>query len=118
MTRFAALKSHDYALLFFGQLISLTGTQMQQVAVAWQLYLLTHSPISLGLIGLFKIVPVIVFALGGGVVADAIDRRVLMFVTQSALACASLTLAIATITDHISPTTIYTVIFFSGVAIA
>jgi MFS family permease len=118
MSRFTALKSRDFSLIFFGQIISLTGTQMQHVALAWQLYLLTHSPVSLGLIGFFRIVPVIVFALGGGVVADAIDRRVLMLVTQSALACGSIVLAIATITGHATPLTIYTVVFFSGIAVA
>jgi MFS family permease len=118
MSRFRALSSPDYRLIFFGQLISLTGTQMQHVAVAWQLYLLTHSPLSLGMIGLFRVAPVLLFALGGGVVADALDRRLLMIVTQVSLALLSLTLAVATLTGHASALTIYMVVFLSGVAIA
>jgi MFS family permease len=118
MSRFRALRSHDFRLLFFGQLVSLTGTQMQHVAVAWQLYMLTRSPLSLGLIGFFRVTPVILLALGGGVVADALDRRRLMLLTQSSLAIASLVLAVMTATGRTSPAAIYTVLFFSGAALA
>src|SRR6266478_5163574 len=69
--RFIALRSRDFRLLLAGQAISLTGSQMQQVAVVWQLYLLSGSPLALGMLGFFRIVPIIVFALGGGVVAGA-----------------------------------------------
>src|SRR5262245_59892449 len=118
MGRFRALSSHDFRLLFFGQLVSLTGTQMQHVAVLWQLYVLTRSPVSLGMIGLFRVIPVLLFATFGGVIADAIDRRKLMLLTQTALACASAILAIATYTEHISPPMIYAVLFLSGMAVA
>src|SRR5262245_63256829 len=74
MGRFRALSSHDLRLLFVGQLVSLTGTQMQYVAVLWQLYVLTGSPMKLGMIGLFRVLPVVLFAAFGGVLADAIDR--------------------------------------------
>ena len=91
--RFIALRSRDFRLLLAGQAISLTGSQMQQVAVVWQLYQLTRSPLSLGMLGLFRIVPILVFALGGGVVADALDRRRLMLATQTVLALVSVALA-------------------------
>ena len=55
---------------------------MQFVAINWHVYLLTKSPFALGLIGLFRAVPVIVCSLAGGVVADAFDRRKLLVVTQ------------------------------------
>ena len=51
------LRNRNYSLLFWGQLISSAGTQMQVVAVAWQVYLLTHSAIALGLIGLVQAIP-------------------------------------------------------------
>src|ERR1700694_1731414 len=77
---FAALRYRDFRLLWFGQLVSQSGTQMQRVAIAWHVYLLTHDPIALGLIGVFRVLPVLVFSLAGGVVADAQDRRrVLLF---------------------------------------
>jgi MFS family permease len=91
--RFPALRHRDLALLLGGQLVSLTGSQMQQVAVVWQLYLFTRSPWALGLLGLFRVVPLLAFALGGGVVADVFDRRRLMIATQATLALVSVGLA-------------------------
>ncbi|MCK6546025.1 MFS transporter [Myxococcota bacterium] len=116
--RFSALRSRDFRLLFIGQAISITGTQMQHVAVAWQLYLLTKSPLSLGMIGLFRVLPVLVLALGGGVVADALDRRRLMLAAQLCLALSSATLAFLSITDQATPAAIYAVLLLSGAAIA
>src|SRR5919108_4240243 len=104
--RFVALRSRDFRLLLTGQAISLTGSQMQQVAVVWQLYLLTGSPLALGMLGLFRVVPIVVFALGGGVVADALDRRRLMIVTQSVLALVSVVLAVLAHTNHTTPAAI------------
>src|SRR3954463_5560801 len=81
-SRFVALRSRDFRLLLAGQLVSLTGSQMQQVAMVWQLYLLTGSPLSLGLLGAFRVTPVLLLALGGGGAADALDRRKLMLASQ------------------------------------
>ena len=58
---------------------------MQFVAINWHVYLLTKSALALGLVGLFRAVPIIVCSLAGGVVADAIDRRKLMVVTQTVM---------------------------------
>ncbi len=113
-----ALDSRDYRNLLFGQVVSAIGTQMQHVAVVWQLYLFTRSPLALGLLGFFRVAPVIVFALGGGVVADAFDRRRLMLVTQTVLASVSVTLAIATHRGVASPALIYGVVALGAVAIA
>lgn len=116
--RFIALRSRDFRLLLAGQAISLTGSRMNDVAVVWQLYLLTHSPLALGMLGFFRVVPVIVFALGGGVVADAVDRRLLMIISQCALATASVGLAWATWTSGVSEWTIYGLAAFAGVGFA
>lgn len=91
---------------------------MQQVAIAWQLYQLTKSPVSMGLLGLFRIAPVLLFALGGGVVADALDRRRLLIVTQTVLALVSLGLALATLSGQASAATIYGAAFLAGTASA
>ena len=114
----SALRSRDFRLLLLGQAISLTGSRMNDVAVVWQLYLLTHSPLALGMLGLFRVVPVIVFALGGGVVADAVDRRLMMLISQSALAIASLGLAWATWSGSVSEWTIYGLSAFAGAGYA
>ncbi|MBS2031398.1 MAG: MFS transporter [Deltaproteobacteria bacterium] len=117
-TRFAALQSRDFRLLCVGQAVSLTGSQMQQVAVVWQLYLVTHDPLSMGALGLFRVVPMVVLALGGGVVADALDRRKLMIAAQLALALSSLTLAAATMMHAVSAPIIYAAAAFAGGAAA
>src|SRR5438309_2562758 len=94
--RFSAFRSRDFRLLLAGQAVSLTGTQMQQVAVVWQLYLLTNSPLSLGMLGLFRVTPILLLALGGGVAADALDRRKLMLGSQVGMMLASIGLIAAT----------------------
>jgi MFS family permease len=66
-------------------IVSVTGSQMQFVAINWHVYVLTKSPLALGLVGLFRGVPIIVCSLAGGVVADAVDRKKLMIVTQSVM---------------------------------
>lgn len=110
-----ALRSRDFRLLVLGQLVSLTGSQMSAVAVAWQLYELTHSPLSLGMLGLFRLLPVLVFGLGGGVVADAFDRRRLMFASQTIMALASGLLVVASATHHASAPVIYGVAVLAGI---
>ncbi len=116
--RLPALRHRDFLLLWSGQGVSLIGTQIQRAAVAWHLYLLTHSPLSLGLLGLFRMLPVVLFALGGGVVADAFDRRRLMLITQTVLALCSAALAVLTSTGRISPALIYGITFLSSTASA
>ena len=82
---FAALRYRDFRLLWLGMIVSVTGSQMQFVAINWHVYLLTKSPLALGLVGLFRGIPIIVCSLAGGVVADAVDRKKLMMVTQSVM---------------------------------
>src|ERR1051325_11985146 len=80
---FTALKHRDFRLLWLGQIVSVTGSQMQSVAINWHVYLLTKSAFALGLVGFFKGVPIVLCSLLGGVVADAMDRKRLMMVMQT-----------------------------------
>lgn len=82
---FSALRHRDFRLLWIGQLISVTGSQMQLVAINWHVYLLTKSPLALGGVGLVRVLPIIFCSLVGGVVADALDRRRLMLATQAVM---------------------------------
>jgi MFS family permease len=82
---FAALQHRDFRLFWAGQALSLVGTRMQAAALLWHIYQLTESPFALGYVGLARVIPVLIFALIGGVVADALDRRRLMIVSQSVL---------------------------------
>lgn len=108
------LRNRNYALLFWGQLISATGTQMQMVAVSWQVYLLTHSAVALGLIGLVIAIPRLLFSLIGGVFADALDRRKLLLVIEVVSALMSVILALCTIFQVINMVIIYVVVLIAA----
>jgi MFS family permease len=70
---------------------------MQMVAINWHIYLLTRSPLALGLVGLTRVVPIIVFSLWGGIVADRADRKKVMFAAQLTMAVAAAVLAALTL---------------------
>ncbi len=108
------LRNRNYALLFWGQFISLLGTQIQVVVVAWQVYLLTHSAVALGLIGLLQAIPRILFSLVGGVSADAFDRRKLLLCIQTLLAACSAVLALSTYFHAINVFVIYAIILLAA----
>ncbi|HEX4439398.1 MAG TPA: MFS transporter [Thermoanaerobaculia bacterium] len=93
---YLALRHRDYRRLIASQLLSLTGSQMQVVAINWHVYLLTRSPLALGFVGLTRVVPIVIFSLWGGVVADRFDRRRVMLLTQIGMTVVALGLAIVT----------------------
>ncbi len=97
--RLPALTHRNFRLLWFGQMVSVAGSQMQWAAISWQIYQQTDSAVMLGLIGLVRVVPVVVFSLLGGMVADSRDRRRVMLVTQSSMLVASGVLALVTSLD-------------------
>ena len=81
---FASLKRHrNYRLFFTGQVISVSGTWMQNVALAWLVVELTHSPLAVGILAFCRFIPFTVFGLFAGVVADRIDNRKLVIGTQT-----------------------------------
>jgi MFS family permease len=115
-TPLAAFRSRDFRLLWFGNLFSLTGTEMGRMAISWQLYELTGDPLALGLIGAARLIPLVLLALGAGVLADALDRRKLMFGAQVAMLGCSLTMAWLSSTDQISAWVIYLITAFAAAA--
>src|SRR5437588_12916196 len=74
-TAFSSLRHRDFRLLWMGQIVSVTGSQMQSAAINWHIYLLTGSALSLGAGGACRGIPIICCWLAGGVVARAVDRR-------------------------------------------
>ncbi|OGH24908.1 MAG: hypothetical protein A3B47_02240 [Candidatus Levybacteria bacterium RIFCSPLOWO2_01_FULL_39_24] len=116
--RFAALKYRDFRLLWIALLISTIGSQMQFAAINWHIYIITHSAISLGLIGLARFLPIAIFALLAGAVADAHNRRKILFITQITLTILSFILAFATLNNTVNPLIIYIVTSLSAVAVA
>src|SRR5437879_6982536 len=95
-TAFSSLRHRNFRLLWMGQIVSVTGSQMQLVAINWHVYLLTHSALALGMVGAFRAGPIIMCSLMGGVVADVVDRRVLMMTTQTIMLSCSAILALIT----------------------
>src|SRR5690348_11108769 len=86
---FPALRHRDFTLLWIGQLLSFAGSRMQTAAVLWHVSLLAapgRKGIALGLVGAAQVVPIIAFSMLSGVVADALDRRKVMLVTQTIMA--------------------------------
>jgi MFS family permease len=115
---FAALRHRDFRLLWLGQLISGTGSQMQLVAINWHVYILTKSPLALGFVGLVRVVPIIACSLVGGVVADAVNRKRLMLMTQSVMLLSAALLAFVTTGGLKSPWPLYLLTAISSAAVA
>src|SRR5580693_281699 len=80
---FSSLSSRNYRLYFWGQLISVSGTWMQTVAQSFLVLQLTDSGTALGLATAARFVPILVFGPWGGLVADRLDKRRVLYVTQS-----------------------------------
>jgi MFS family permease len=96
---FVALRHRNFRLLWLGQLVSMSGTSMQTAALLWHVSLLAPpgwKALALGMVGLARLGPVLVFGLLSGVVADAVDRRRLMLGSQIVMMLAAVTLALVT----------------------
>jgi MFS family permease len=85
--------SAPFRRMFTAQLVSSVGSQVTLVALFFQVYELTESTLSVGLLGLVMVVPTLLLALLGGAIADSMDRRRLLVLVQVAMAATSLTLA-------------------------
>ncbi|MFL5727523.1 MAG: MFS transporter [Chloroflexota bacterium] len=83
----------DYRWLWSGQAVSGIGTQITRIALPYQVYVLTGSTLAVAALTFAQLVPILVFALGAGSVADAVDRRKLLFTTQLGLLASSAALA-------------------------
>jgi len=102
-------KYRDYRLLYTGQLVSLFGSMITYVAVPVQVYNLTQSSFAVGLLGTVQLIPLLFFALWGGVYADSMDRRRLLVVSEILLALGSAALALNSLIPHPSVILIFIV---------
>ena len=80
---FGSLAIYNYRVFWIGQLVSISGTWMQTTAQAWLVLKLTNSPTALGTVTLLQFLPITVLTLFGGVLADRVPKRQLVFCTQS-----------------------------------
>lgn len=96
---FSSFKHANYRLWFTGQLVSLIGTWMQNVAVPWLVYHMTGSPFFLGLVSFTSAIPMLTLTLWAGVIADRIDRRRVLIATQTTMMLLAFLLAAAYYSD-------------------
>jgi MFS family permease len=111
-----SLRVRDFRLYWTGNTLSRLGNEMQIVALAWQVYLLTGEPLSLGLLGLVRAGPVMLFTIFGGVLADSMSRRRLLIITSSALMLTSALLAVLTISGVVTIWMLYVLTFLAAIA--
>jgi MFS family permease len=113
-----SLKNRRFFYLWSGQLLSIAGTQMQIWALFWHIRTLTEEPIALGGIGLARILPIVIFSLISGVIADSFNRTKILFITQSCAALLALILGLLTQFGQITIWHIYLLTALQAVAIA
>ncbi len=92
--------SPEFRRLFLGYLLAFLGRQVTVVAVPYQIFLLTGSSLAVGALGLVQVVPLLIMSLVGGSIADAVDRRKLLLVSQLALALTAVGLAVNSAMDR------------------
>src|SRR5215831_2127635 len=91
---YAVLRNRDFVFYLVGRFVASLGQQMLTVAVGWELYELTRSARALGLVGLTQMVPMILFTLPAGHVADNFSRKRIIILMTFVIACASVGLTI------------------------
>ena len=93
------LQHRDFRLLFLAGTVFYLGAMVSYVAIPYQIYTLTGSNFAVGAIGLVELVPLIVFGLYGGALADHVDRRKLLVATGAAQALVTAVLAVNAFRD-------------------
>lgn len=116
---FRSLRHHrNYRIFFAGQVVSLAGTWMQNVALAWLVLELSGSPLAVGALAFWRFVPFTVFSLVAGVVADRLETRRLVMGTQAAAMAVSVALAVVTLTGTATLPLVYVLAALGGIALA
>ncbi|WP_406401359.1 MFS transporter [Streptomyces sp. NBC_00879] len=113
-TMFSSLKIRNYRLFATGQVVSNTGTWMQRIAQDWLVLSLTGSASAVGITVALQFLPMLLFGLYGGVLADRLPKRQLLVATQSAMALTGLALAALTLSGHVQVWHVYLTAFLLG----
>src|ERR1700722_5040038 len=109
-----ALRHRNYRLFFAGQLVSLIGTFLTQIATAWLVYSMTHRALLLGVVGFAGQIPMFVLTPFAGVWVDRINRQKLLIGTQTLAMLQSLALAFLALTHRINVPEIIGLSIFQG----
>jgi len=116
---FRSLGNHrNYRIFFAGQLVSLAGSWMQNVALAWLVLELSGSPLAVGALVFWRFVPFTIFGLAAGILADRIDSRRLVMGTQAAALLVSIALAVVTLTGTATLPVVYVLAALGGITLA
>lgn len=109
-----SLRYRDYRLLFGSSVVTQLGAELLQVANAWQIWSLTGSALHLGLTGIARGIPVILFSVIGGVIADRFDRKRILIGTQLITGGLAVLLTVLTVSELIEVWHIYAAVFFQN----
>lgn len=115
---FAALKHRNFRLFFIGQLVSLTGSWVQNTAQSWLVYQMTGSKVLLGTVAAVGSLPMLLLSVWGGTVADRHSKRTVVFYTQTAMMLTAFVFAALVGSGHIQPWHILVLAALGGVAMA
>jgi MFS family permease len=115
---FRSLRRHrNYRLFFAGQIVSVAGTWMQNIALAWLVIQLSNSPLAVGTLAFCRFVPFLVLGLVAGVVIDRFDTRRLLVATQGAAMLVSIALAIVTLAGWATLPVVYALAAVGGLVL-
>ncbi|NOU45465.1 MAG: MFS transporter [Bacteroidales bacterium] len=115
---FRALESRNFRLFFFGGMVSLLGTWIQNLAIGWMVYRLTDSAFFLGLVGFAGQIPALFLAPLAGVYADRINRRRILIMTQVLPMILAAILTFLSYTNTISVSYLIVIVVINGIAMA
>ncbi len=135
LRRMVALRYRDFRFLWFGEMVSTAGMQMQQFAINWHVFellrgqtfaanlfgntiMLGSEAFGLGLLGLMRVIPVLMFGLVGGLLADRFDRRGIMIVMRLLAALVAAALTVLTLSEQIGVEMIYLLTALGAAAVA
>lgn len=111
---FRSLRHRQFRLFYFGQMISITGTWMQNMAQAWLVYRLSHSTLMLGAVAFAAMLPVLLFGLAGGMLADRLPRRSLLIAVQLVAMVQALLLALLVFSGQVQTWHVVVLAFVLG----
>jgi MFS family permease len=114
----SSLRKHrNYRLFFSGQVVSVTGTWMQNIAAAWLVLELTHSPVAVGVLMLCQFLPATLLGLVGGVIVDRLDVRRVVIATQAASMILAAALAALTLGGVVEVWHVYLLTGLRGISL-
>ncbi|MGW2485556.1 MFS transporter [Streptomyces sp. NPDC001571] len=111
---FSSLAVRNYRLFFSGAIVSNIGTWMARITQDWLVLTITGSSVAVGITTAMQFLPMLLFGLYGGVIADRFAKRNILFVTQAAMGLGGLFLAVMTLSGHVQVWHVYLTAFFTG----